>query len=76
MQSFLRSVRVGAVCAMGLALLSPLAAQPFVDQPAVEGSANVYNLDRDAHVGGIEIQGRIGKAVANEAAKLIRSIGS
>jgi len=74
MQSFLRSVRVGAVCAMGLALLSPLAAQPFVDQPAVEGSANVYNLDRDAHVGGIEIQGRIGKAVANEAAKLIRSI--
>src|SRR6516162_3160262 len=74
MQGFLRNVRVGAVCAMGLALLSPLAAQPFVDQQAVEGSANVYNLDRDAHVGGIEIRGRIGKAVANEAAKPIRSI--
>jgi len=72
MQNFLRSVAVCAVCAM--VLLSPLAAQPFVDQQAAEGSANVYNVDRDAQVGGIEIHGGIGKAVANEATKLIRSI--
>ena len=74
MQKFLRSVMVCAVCVMGLASLSPLAAQSPVEQQAMEGSANIYNLDRDARVGGIEIQGRIGKAVANEAAKLIRSI--
>ena len=72
MRNLLRSVMVWAVCVMGMALLSPLAAQ--VNQQAVEGSVNIYNLDRDARVGGIEIQGRIGKAVANEAAKLIRSI--
>jgi hypothetical protein len=74
MRKFLRSVMVCAVCVMGLASLSPLAAQSPVEQQAMEGSANIYNLDRDARVGGIEIQGRIGKAVANEAAKLIRSI--
>ena len=74
MQKFLRSVMVCAVCVMGLASLSPLAAQSPVEQQAMEGSANIYNLDRDARVGGIEIQGRIGNAVANEAAKLIRSI--
>jgi len=62
-----------AVCVMGLASLFPLGAQSL-EQQAMEGSANIYNLDRDARVGGIEIQGRIGKAVANEAAKLIRSI--
>jgi len=74
MQKFLRSVMACAVCVMGLASLSPLGAQSPVEQQAMEGSANIYNLDRDARVGGIEIQGRIGKAVANEAAKLIRSI--
>src|SRR5215510_1500440 len=74
MQKILRSVMACAVCVMGLASLSPLGAQSPVEQQAMEGSANVYNLDRDAHVGGIEIHGRIGKAVANEAAKLIRSI--
>src|SRR5262249_54300246 len=74
MRNFLRSVMVGAVCVMGMSLLSPLAAQWPVNQQAVEGSVNIYNLDRDARVGGIEIQGRIGKAVASEAVKLIRSI--
>src|SRR5262245_51222119 len=74
MQKFLRSVMACAVCVMCLASLSPLGAQSPVEQQAMEGSANIYNLDRDARVGGIQIQGRIGKAVANEAAKLIRSI--
>src|SRR6201993_4779546 len=74
MRNFLRSVMVGAVCVMGMSLLSPLAAQSPVNQQAVEGSVNIYNLDRDARVGGLEIQGRIGKAVANEAVKLRRSI--
>jgi len=66
MRNFLRSVMVGAVCVMGMSLLSPLAAQWPVNQQAVEGSVNIYNLDRDARVGGIEVQGRIGKAVAND----------
>jgi hypothetical protein len=74
MQSFLRSVMVWVACVMGMALLSPLAAQAPVHEQALEGSANLYNLDRDARVGGIEIRGRIGKAVANEAVKLLRSI--
>jgi hypothetical protein len=74
MQNSLRILGLCAICLMGLALLSPLGAQSPPDQRGGEGSANIYNLDRDARVGGIEIQGRIGKAVANEAAKLIRSI--
>src|SRR6266480_4226110 len=74
MQKFLRSVMACAVCVMGLASLSPIGAQSPVEQQAMEGSANIYNLDRDARVGGIEIQGRIGNAVANQAIKLIRSI--
>jgi hypothetical protein len=72
MRNLLRSVMVWAVCVMGMALLSPLAAQ--VNQQAVAGSVNIYNLDRDARTGGIEIHGRIGKAVANEAVKLLSSI--
>jgi ATP-dependent protease ClpP protease subunit len=71
MRNLLRRVMVWAVCVMGMALLSPLAAQ--VNQQAVEGSVNIYNLDRDARTGGIEIHGRIGKAVANEAVKLLSS---
>src|SRR5919109_2329696 len=73
MRSFLRSVMVWVACVMGMALLSPLAAQS-PDQQSAEGSVNIYNLDRDAHVGGIEIHGHIGKAVVNEAVKLLRSI--
>jgi hypothetical protein len=73
MREFLRSVMVWAVCVIGMALLSPLAAQS-PDQQSAEGSVNIYNLDRDAHVGGIEIHGHIGKAVVNEAVKLLRSI--
>jgi hypothetical protein len=74
MRNFFRSVRLCAVCLLGLAVLSPLAAQSPVDQQAAEGTANIYNLDRDARVGGVEIHGPIGKAVANQAVKLIRSI--
>jgi hypothetical protein len=74
MRNFFRSVRLCAVCLLGLALLSPLAAQSPVDQQAAEGTANIYNLDRDARLGGVEIHGPIGKAVANQAVKLIRSI--
>ena len=57
-----------------MALLSPLTAQSPVDQQVAEGTANIYNLDRDARVGGVEIHGSIGKAVASQAVKLIRSI--
>jgi hypothetical protein len=74
MRNFFRSVRLCAVCLLGLALLSPLAAQSPVDQQAAEGTANIYNLDRDARVGGVEIHGPISKAVASQAVKLIRSI--
>jgi hypothetical protein len=63
-----------AVCLLGLALLSPLTAQSPVDQQVAEGTANIYNLDRDARVGVVEIHGSIGKAVASQAVKLIRSI--
>jgi len=62
------------VCLLGLALLSPLTAQSPVDQQVAEGTANIYNLYRDARVGGVEIHGSIGKAVASQAVKLIRSI--
>src|SRR5438128_12644171 len=62
MRNFFRSVRLCAVCLLGLAVLSPLAAQSPVDQQAAEGTANIYNLDRDARVGGVEIHDPIGKA--------------
>src|SRR6266403_192001 len=74
MRDFLRSVRLGAAWLMGLALLSPLAAQSPVDQPAAEGTANIYNLDREAGIGGVEIHGPITKAVTSQAVQLIRSI--
>ena len=74
MRDFFRSVRLGAAWLMGLALLSPLAAQSPVDQPAAEGTANIYNLDRDAGIGGVEIHGPITKAVASQAVQLIRTI--
>jgi hypothetical protein len=73
MPNFFGSVRLCAVCLMGLAHLSPVAAQLSVDQ-TVGGLANLYNLDRDTRVGGVEIHGPIDKAVASQAVKLIRSI--
>jgi hypothetical protein len=74
MPNFFRNVRLCAGCLVGLVLLSPVAAQSPVDQQAAGGTANVYNLDRDARVGGVEIHGPIDKAVASQAMKLIRSI--
>ena len=74
MPNFFRSARLSAVCLMGLAHLSPLAAQLSVDQQGAGGTANIYNLDRDAHVGGVEIHGTIDAAVARQAIELIRSI--
>ena len=68
------SMGLGAGCLLSLAHLSPLAAQLHVDQQAAGGIANIYNLDRDARVGGVEIHGPIDKAVASQAIKLIRSI--
>jgi hypothetical protein len=62
------------VCLMGLALLSRVAAQSPVDQQTTGGTANIYNLDRDAHVGGVEIQGPIDRALTSQAIELIRSI--
>jgi len=74
MPNFFRSARLSAVCLMGLAHLSPLAAQLSIDQQGAGGTANIYNLDRDAHVGGVEIHGTIDTAVARQAIELIRSI--
>ena len=74
MRDFFRSVRLGTAWLMGLALLSPLAAQSPADQQAAEGTVNIYNLDREAHVGGVEIHGPITKAVASQAAQLLKSI--
>jgi hypothetical protein len=74
MRDFLRSLKLCAACLVGLALFSPLAAQSPADQHAAEGTVNIYNLDRDAQVGGIEIHGPISKAVVSQAVQLIRSI--
>jgi hypothetical protein len=74
MRKFFRSVRLCAVCLMGLALLFPLAAQSPVNQQAAEGTANIYNLDRNARIGGVQIHGPMDKAVASQAVKLIKSI--
>jgi hypothetical protein len=72
MQKFCKIVRL--CCLMGLAHLSPLAAQSPVDQQAGVGTANIYYLDRSARVGGIDINGLIDKAVATKAVELITSI--
>jgi hypothetical protein len=74
MRGFWRRMRLCAVCLMGLALLSRVAAQSPVDQQTAGGTANIYNLDRDAHVGGVEIQGPIDRALTSQAIELIRSI--
>jgi len=74
MRNFFGSARLSAVCLMSLAHLSPLAAQSSVDQQGVGGVANIYNLDRDTHVGDVEIHGTIDTAVAHQAIELIRSI--
>jgi hypothetical protein len=67
-------MRLCAVCLTGLALLSPVVAQSPVDQQTAGGVANIYNLDRDAHVGSVEIHGPIDRAVTSQAIELIRSI--
>ena len=74
MRDSFRSVGLGAAWLVGLALLSPLAAQSPADQQAAEGTVNIYNLDREAHVGGVEIHGPISKAMVSQAVQLIRSI--
>jgi hypothetical protein len=74
MRGFWRRMRLCAVCLLGLALLSPVAAQSLVDQQTAGGIANIFNLNRAAHVGGVEIQGPIDKAVTSQAIELIRSI--
>jgi hypothetical protein len=61
-------------CLMGLAQLCPVAAQSPVDEQAGESTTNIYNLDRGARVGGVEIHGPINKAVATRAVELITSI--
>ena len=73
MRGFRRTMRLCAVCLMGLALLSPVAAQSQIDQQTA-GIANIYNLDRVARVGGVEIQGPIDRALTSQAIELIRSI--
>jgi hypothetical protein len=57
MRDFLRSVSLFAVCVMGSAALCPLAAQSPVDRQAAESTINIYNLDREARAGGVEIHG-------------------
>jgi hypothetical protein len=72
MQKFCKIARL--CCLIGLAQLSPLAAQSPVDQQAGESTANIYYLDRRAGVAGVEIHGPINKAVATKAVELITSI--
>src|SRR5438128_3549083 len=74
MPGFWRRMRLCAVCVIGLALFSSVAAESPVDQQTAGGTANIYNLDRDAHVGGVEIQGPIDRALTSQAIELIRSI--
>src|SRR5262245_11584501 len=74
MRTFLKTVGLAAPWLMGLPLLSPLGAQSPAYQQAAEGTVNIYNLDREAHVGGVEIHGPITKAVASQAMQLIRTI--
>lgn len=58
----------------GLGLLSP-PHRAITRRPTSRGGHRQYlQLDRDARVGGVEIHGSIGKAVASQAVKLIRSI--
>ena len=73
MPNVLRTMAACAVCLMSSAQPSPLAAQPPTDR-AAEGNASIYNLDRNARVGGVTIDGTIDKAVASHAVELIRSI--
>jgi hypothetical protein len=58
---------------MSLVYSFSLAAQAPINQVA-EANADIYNLDRNARTGGIEINGPIDKAVASQAVRLIRSI--
>src|SRR5437016_14333994 len=74
MPNFVRNVALCAVWLMGLAHPSPLAAQLPVDQKPAAGIANIYNLDRDARVGSVEIYGQSDNAVASQAIKLNKSI--
>lgn len=73
MPNFFRTIPFCALCIMSTICPVPLAAQPLNDQ-AGEGNVNIYNLDRNAGVGGVEISGPIDKAVASKAMDLIRSI--
>lgn len=72
MPNFFRSVAtLCAISLMGLAHPSPVAAQPLVDQAAA-GNVSIYNLDRQAGVGSVAIDGPIDKAVASHAIELIK----
>lgn len=72
MPNFLRSAAaLGAIVLMGLACASPLAAQPSADQAAA-GNVSIFNLDRQAGVGAVGIDGLIDKAVASRAIELIK----
>ena len=56
MPNVFRTAAVCAVCLTSLAFLAPAAAQSAADQ-AGEGNASIYNLDRNARVGGVAIDG-------------------
>src|SRR5262245_65957555 len=71
MRGFWRRMRLCAVCLMGLALLSPVAAQSPVDQQTAGGTANIYNLDRDARVGRVVFQGPLQTALRRPANDVI-----
>jgi hypothetical protein len=72
MANFFRSAAtLCAIFLMGFALPSLLAAQPAADQGAA-GNASIFNLDRQAGVGSVAIDGPIDKAVARHAIELIK----
>lgn len=72
MPNFFRSA--AALCAallLGLAHPPPLAAQPTAEQRAA-GNVSIFNLDRQAGIGSVGIDGPIDRAVASHAIQLIK----
>ena len=65
-----RALAVCAVCVMGLARPTPLAAQAASERS--EGNVTIYNLDSASRTAGIAIDGPIDKSMASRAIELIQ----
>jgi hypothetical protein len=55
------------LCGVPGGLGTYVAAQSPVDQQTAGGTASIHNLDSDVHVGGVEIQGLIDRALTSQA---------